>query len=224
MESKPELISYYLLRALVGLIGIALPFALIASTRLEAINFEPSISEFFYTDARELMVAALCAIGVFLIAYRGHSPVDGEWVSDNVLSTLAGISAIGVAFFPTGGEKTAQMVTDRVTLTQELLGIGTTSTLHVTFAGLFFLLLAGICWFKFAQTHSAPRRLFYQACALVLVAVLLALAYLFLSGTSATEEGRAARYVFWVEAIGTWVFGGAWLLKGIPKKGSLRAA
>lgn len=214
---QPELISYNALRILVGLIGIALPIALLLSARHPNIAFEPSISEFFYTDAREIMVSSLCAIGVFLIAYRGFAAEEGEWISDNVLSTLAGLFAIGIAYFPTAGDKVAAPVLEAVTLTQELLGIDSVRFLHLAFAGGFFAVLAGICWFKFARTRSPSRRKFYRGCAVVLIAVLAIIAVISLAGLGTNEAVRGARVVFWVETIGVWVFGLAWLVKGLPR-------
>jgi hypothetical protein len=54
-----------------------------------------SISAYYYTAAHSVFVAALCAIGVLLIAYRGGTDTE-----DNLLN-LAGILAFIVAFVPT---------------------------------------------------------------------------------------------------------------------------
>ena len=54
-----------------------------------------SISAYYYTPARAVFVAALCAIGICLIVYRGSSPRE-----DAVLN-LPGVLAFVVAFIPT---------------------------------------------------------------------------------------------------------------------------
>lgn len=54
-----------------------------------------SLSGFYYTHMRNLFVGAMCAVGVFLAAYRGHD----RW--DDRLTNVAGLAAICVALFPT---------------------------------------------------------------------------------------------------------------------------
>jgi hypothetical protein len=53
-----------------------------------------SMSGYYYTHMRDLFVGALCALGVFLVAYVGYDEVD-RWITN-----IAGLCAIGVAFFP----------------------------------------------------------------------------------------------------------------------------
>jgi hypothetical protein len=88
-------VDYTLLRTAVGLVTALLPFVLVISA---AVNSEPwpqSLSGYYYTISRNVLVGALCGIGVFLVAYRGYDPLD-RWIA-----VLAGVFAIGVAFFPT---------------------------------------------------------------------------------------------------------------------------
>ena len=60
--------------------------------------FYDSISHFYYAQfLGGIFIAVLVFIATFLIAYRGEN--EGE----NVLATLAGICALGVALFPTEG-------------------------------------------------------------------------------------------------------------------------
>lgn len=54
-----------------------------------------SISAYYYTPARAVFVASLCAIGICLIIYRGSTPRE-----DAVLN-LPGLLAFVVAFIPT---------------------------------------------------------------------------------------------------------------------------
>ena len=94
----PELISYYQLRRAIGFIGVALPFALMAGEMIvkwlypDARGPRHSMSEYFYTAMRGVFVGSLCAIGVFLGAYRGYNELR-----DRVAGWIACICAIGVA-------------------------------------------------------------------------------------------------------------------------------
>ena len=54
-----------------------------------------SLSGLLYTHMRNLFVGALCAVGVFFVAYRGHD----RW--DDRLTNVAGLAAICIALFPT---------------------------------------------------------------------------------------------------------------------------
>jgi hypothetical protein len=89
------IISYLSLRRIVGAIGILLPFVL----RLGIIAFSHpipySISSYYYSPMRNILVASLCALGVFLIAYKGYDGLDTG------ITNVAGGAAIGVALFPT---------------------------------------------------------------------------------------------------------------------------
>jgi hypothetical protein len=61
-------------------------------------HFEGSISAYYYTVAHGVFIAAVCALGICLIAYKGHSPTE------DVLLDVAGVLAFVVAFVPTKGE------------------------------------------------------------------------------------------------------------------------
>lgn len=54
-----------------------------------------SISAYYYTPARTVFVGALCALGVCLVAYKGHSPAE------DVLLNFSGFMAFVVAMVPT---------------------------------------------------------------------------------------------------------------------------
>lgn len=82
-----------------GLIALTLGLvAAIGYERLAADCWQTSISAYYYTPARGVVVGALVAIGVSLICLRGAS--DGE----DVLLNLAGICAPFVALVPTPNE------------------------------------------------------------------------------------------------------------------------
>ncbi|MBK8601485.1 MAG: hypothetical protein IPN80_13860 [Flavobacterium sp.] len=90
--------SYIILRQLIGILGILLPFALIIGNRsLGNDNWvQPSISHYYYSYMNIAFVGVLCILGIILITYHeAHKP----WT--NRISTLAGFFAIGVSAFPT---------------------------------------------------------------------------------------------------------------------------
>src|SRR3954468_19224035 len=120
--------SYLFLRRAIGLIGLALPFVLILGKQLvQGGDLIGSLSGYYYTDLRDVLVGAMCAVGVFLLAYYGHDYVD------NVASSGAGLGAIGPALLPPAPDRD-------VTAWDRASGV-----LHLVFAAVFFLSLAYFC-------------------------------------------------------------------------------
>lgn len=186
--------SYLFLRRAIGFIGLALPFVLILGGQ-----FTPgggllgSLSGYYYTDLRDVLVGAMCAVGVFLFAYYGH-----DWV-DNAASTAAGLGAVGLALFPAtpGHEATAW---DR-----------TAGVLHLVFASVFFLMLAYFCLRRFPRDGEQSSRLaaVYRVCGGVILACLVLITL-----TSWFELAPHLRPALWLESVAVWAFGVAWLVKG----------
>src|SRR5215211_313347 len=74
-KDDPRVISYLALRKAIGIIGFLLPFVLVIGTWIFARNFpyiRSSISSYYYSTMGDVLVGGLCAIGVFLISYKGY--------------------------------------------------------------------------------------------------------------------------------------------------------
>jgi len=197
-------LSYLALRKAIGIIGIALPFALaIGKWILEAPGLETSISAYYYSVMRDVFVGSLCAIAMFLMSYRGYEKVDA------IAGRLACAFAIGTALFPTTPDVNAT-AHDRV--------IG---ALHLTFAALFFLTLAFFSLRLFRKTSPtrAPtpqklkRNMVYTVCGYTIIACLIAIAIV--KGVLKGDESvMRLDPVFWLEAIAIVAFGFSWFTKG----------
>jgi hypothetical protein len=198
----PGLISYMTLRRFVGLIGILLPFALVIIHIIlvrQAVLLG-SMSGYYYTDVRGILVGSLCAIGVFLFAYRGY---DG-W--DDGLTNAAGVFAIGVALFPTAP----------VNPSPQARNIG---YVHFACAGLLFAVLAVIALWQFTKTEPNTERsaekkkrdLIYRICGTVIAACLVLVPVESLVIGAPIQRFRP---LFWLEAVAVVAFGIAWLVKG----------
>lgn len=213
-QRKDELVlSYHRVRNALGFLGIVLPFVLILGGLLTQGRIEPSISDFFHTALRDVFVGSLCAIGVFLISYRGYRKSDGEWLSDDLIATVAGIAAFGVAFFP--NETPDQKVE---TLTQLALGTSISPMFHYASASIFFFCLMLFCYVKFPKTAKPVRRRIYRWCghviALSLVGIVVSSYFKINGGPVMQALVVDWRVVFWVEAAGIWAFAISWLVKG----------
>jgi len=202
LSTDARLISYMTLRKAVGFIGILLPFVLafVNMVLVSATVLQGSVSGYYYTGVRDVLVGSLCAIGVFLFTYSGHDDLD-KWITN-----AAGVFAIGVAFFPTAPENPSASAR-------------ATGYVHVTFAALLFVTLAVIALWLFRKTEQGVERkqekkrrdLVYLVCgSIIVLCVALVPIESFVIGAA------IARYkpLFWLEATAVFAFGFAWLVKG----------
>lgn len=195
-------VSYLFLRRAIGLIGALIPIVVPLGYSLSTGSWRllSSVSSYYYTDMRNPFVGALCAVGVFLICYRYR-----RW--DDLLATLAGVFAIGVACCPTAPPNPSDLAR-------------TAGVLHSVFAACFLVTMALMCWFLFtlsdAPANSRPaaknrRNLLYRGCSL---AILLFTVLAGLASFTPQPFIDAVHPLFWCEALATFAFGIAWWVKG----------
>jgi hypothetical protein len=209
-QANELVISYLVLRKLVGWIGMLLPFALMIGNAAMNAARPDSMSGYYYTPMRNVFVGALCALGVFLVAYDGYDNVD-RWITN-----IAGLCAIGVAFCPT-------KPSGPVSTWQNVAGYA-----HVVFAICTFTAL-GLMALRFAKddrtpaapavpapagTQPAASRLediAYRVCGLMIFAcVVLAVASNFLP----SPVFASWPVLFILEATAVLAFGVSWFVKG----------
>ncbi|MGJ8624790.1 MAG: hypothetical protein ACSHW1_18770 [Yoonia sp.] len=213
--------SYYRVRQALGYLGIALPFLLIVTGLTSNAHLEPSVSDFFHTLNRDIFVGTMTAISIFLLVYDGYDRSEGEWISDNYITTIAGIAGLGVAFFP--NESPSGQLT---TVTQQLIGIGISPLIHYASCLTFFYCMGHICMFKFSKTNNVARRKWYRTCGWIILAsgiLVGGVSYLKLAGSPDVKQVVLDyNLVFWIEAVGVWAFSSAWLVKGHADEAFLR--
>ena len=132
-------LSYRNLRAIIGYVGLALPVVLVLTGLVDG-HFESSISTYYYTKVGDVFTGALCAIAVFLVAYRLTS-----WSVDNIATTVAGFAALGVALFHAAPQN--------ATPSQLRL-----SYIHLTCAATLFILLGAISLLIFPSDMSPEEK------------------------------------------------------------------
>jgi hypothetical protein len=199
----PLVLSYLALRKAVGLVGFALPFALgIGGFLLSRQGIQITMSDYYYTGMRNVFVASLCSIGIFLMSTRGYDR------NDEITGRLAALFAIGIALFPT---------TPSADATSRAKAIG---TIHLSCAALFYLTVALISIVLFTKTSAdkipTPRKLqrnaVYRVCGFAILACIsLILVFEFLPDKTSLERFTP---VFWLESIASVAFGVSWLIKG----------
>jgi hypothetical protein len=197
----PRVMSYMTLRKAVGCVGILLPFVLAGGNwLLFSGRLQQSVSDYFYTGMRGILVGGLCVIGAFLLAYRGHD----RW--DSRVTNAAGIGAVGVALCPTPPSHPSFDAT-------------VAGYCHFAFGALMFTALAVIALWLFRKTgpgharspRSQLRDRIYLACGIVMVTSLA------LTGVATLPLATGLSNldpVFWLETAATASFGVCWVVKG----------
>jgi hypothetical protein len=196
-------ISFLHLRALVGILGIALPIVMLLYALLLSPcgGIEQSISAYYHTHMRNVFVGILCGVGVFMITYNGYD------TKDTVTSTLAGIFAICVALFPTSDVSACE---------QNGLVNGTIGTIHITMALGLFAMFAYMSIALFTLTSGnmtdkkKQRNVLYRVCGWTVVACIVIMTLQKFAGVFPATM----RPVFWLETIALLAFGTSWLTKG----------
>jgi hypothetical protein len=201
ITQRSLVLSYLGLRRSLGAIGIALPIVLaLGKMLLESPGLLDSISSYYYSVMRDVLVGSLCAMAVFLFSYRYR-------LLDDIAGDVAGVCALGIAFFPTApmNATTQQMV---IGWAHWVFGVG------------FFLTLAFFALVLFRKTDPSQqptrqkrrRNMVYLVCG---IAILVCLA---LTGLVQMLPGdsplRLLHPVFWLESLAIFAFGIAWFIKG----------
>lgn len=209
------ILSYYRVRQALGLLGLILPLLLVAVGLMTRGGVEPSISDYYHTVQRDIFVGIVTAISLFLVAYPGHQKSPGQWVSDDLLTSAAGIAGIGVAFFPNDNPAGKGVLASPA---QVLLGHDHAAVGHYLSALLFLTLLALICLGRFARTAKPLRRRIYRVCGwtiLAMTAGVLVASWFKIKGPAAPQAFVTDwLVVLWLEALAIWAFALAWLVKG----------
>lgn len=195
--NESAVLSYIGLRRWIGAIGLALPFVLPIGVLWFGGIQAGSISGYYYTDMRNVLVGILCAIGIFMLSYRFGS-------LGNRVSNVAAVAAIGVALAPTPPpDPTAR---------EELVGV-----LHGLSAVVFFLALAYFCFRLFPKpdrdgpptANHLVRVRIYRLCGGVIVACLVAAI-----AVAALDVLPQLRPLYWLESVAVVAFAFSWIVKG----------
>ncbi len=193
LPARNQLISYLTLRRATGLIGILLPAVLITGNQLVFSAPLPlSLSDYYYTHMRNVLVGALIVLGVFMLCYVGYDEWD-RWITNG-----AGLFLIGIAFFPTAP--------------------GVAGDIHYAVAGVAFILLS-VMAVRFTKTapgrqptaRKRARNRVYVISAITMLGSQAVLGVLHLAFSSIADNDPVD-FVF--ESLAVMSFGVSWFVKG----------
>lgn len=234
-----EVVSYLTLRKTIGWLGMLLPFLLLTGNILlnkyglfnnqwfvqlhdnysyeNEGSFKTSVSHYYYTTVGEIFTGTLAAVALFMICYTGHPKrKEDKGLSDNAMTNLAGIFALGVVAFPTS----SGLMKDNL---RSFISSSTVGWIHYGFAASFFIVLALMSIVNFRRSQHPDQfgmgkdDPFYLRCGIIIIVSLILVPVL-------SYANIYSHSTFILEAVALIAFGLSWLKKGqadfnyIPKK------
>jgi hypothetical protein len=211
-NSENEIHTFRRIRKAIGWLGIGLPVSLVVLSLIPVFKtgIQESISDYYYTNFRELFTGILCAVALFLIRYRGFRN-KLFWKNDSLMTNIAGIMALGVALVPTNPADCTAKIYTLIPSCASWIG-----WIHYFFAGSFFLILANVSINVFTIGQSDNREIplsflnennIYRLCGYSMV-LFLALVPVF----DAMNLFRTS--TLFLETLMLFAFGISWLVKG----------
>jgi hypothetical protein len=215
--------SYLLIRAVVGVLGIVLPFVLILGEWFflrGSAAVRGSLSAYYHSSMGDFFVGALCVVAFLLLMYMSGQ----RRTADFVLSSIAGVALLGLVFLPTrrpgladGEPRCGPDVVPQPSGCSPFpstFGEDPVSALHAVCAATFILSLAAIC-FAFSRRDRVKRRLSHRArihfvCAVVIIVAVIGVV------VGSLFDARIFRLtpLYLGEVISVWAFGVSWFAAG----------
>ena len=212
IKSKNDIYTYRRLRKAIGYLGITLPVLLVVLSFIAFFDtqVQRSISDYYYTNLRDIFTGTLAAVGLFMISYKGHRN-PSILKNDQLLTNIAGIMAIGVALIPVTPELESQKIYTLIPYHFDWLG-----WLHYGFAamlfGIFALLAINVFTIGQNKAEDIPvstlnENNLYRVCgiAIIILMILVPISEVF-------ELFPYSTLI--LEALALFFFGTAWLIKG----------
>ena len=206
-RTEPTVMSYRNMRRFIGFLAMSIPIVMLAGGLLMGCHvMMPSISHYFFTYMGTVFTGTLCAVGVFLITYKGFGPVD------DLATNFAGICAFVVALFPTTRPECDNYCVDYP---------GYTRWVHYAAAALFFLTLALISIYLFTRSDKPKDQLppdkkkrnrLYRWCGCLIIVFIGLVPVVKLAGLE--EELKSINPTFCCETVALFSFSLSWLVKG----------
>lgn len=185
------------LHRMIGSIGILLPLILIIGNDVSSRSSPPgSISGYYYTNMRDVLVGGLCSVGTCVLACRGLERAD------RIIGAVAGDCLVLVAFCPT---KPLLGGSSRLTVRQDVVG-----DLHDVFAITAFIAL-GVMALRFSQAAGSREAVIYRTCASVIFCCVLLAPFV---NRLWADAGVRWSPLLISEVIAMWASGLSWFVSG----------
>ncbi|HEY1040450.1 MAG TPA: hypothetical protein VGF30_13640 [Bacteroidia bacterium] len=218
LERENKLVlSYLTVRKIIGILGLLFPLILFLGSFIlgKCCEIQPSISNYYHTNMRDVFVGYVCTLSIFLFSYKGYD------LTDRIVSALTGIFGLIVALMPTN------LKTDPITGLIPQCNIWCNverhnwiGIVHLAAAGLFILGMAYFTLFLFTKGETKPtsqkliRNKIYRIAGYIMLGCIAILIVFFALPDNVSEPLLILKPVFWLETIAFLAFGFSWLVKG----------
>ena len=184
-KQDPQLISYLTLRKAIGILAFLFPIVIVVGSVLigGCDEIQSNLSTYYHTRMRNVYVGILCAIALFLFAYKGYDRID------SIAGNLACIFALLIAFFPTS---VTEPLTPCILSPYENK---ISSSIHFFSAGGFFVILAYFSIFLFTKKEPKPTKMklkrnkIYRICGYIILGCILIMAVIIPAGEIKSGTG-----------------------------------
>ena len=212
--------SDYRIRKLIGILGLALPFAL----PLTANDFLSSISHYYYLPLPSLiLIIILSTLALFLISYKGYK-IDGtgakEYLSDDWITNIGGLAALIVVIVPTCcyGSESVEVEAICELENYPLLGhdLSWKDSIHLISAVVFLFAMGWMSIYKFTRgsEKDSLEYMIYNICG-YLVWGSIGVLFVYFALKRLINDFPEAKYIIYImETIAVVPFGVSWLIKG----------
>lgn len=211
INDSHQIIIFQTLRKMIGYLGIALPFLVyLGSWFDDAAPLRNSISAYYYTNSREILIAILVSKSLLLYLYKGYSKVD------NQLTNIASLLALTIALFPTSSETNAPTHYLFAFISPQV-----TDVIHLVAASTYFFMVACITYFIFTKTGNDPvtpqkayRNRLYHTCGIIMFASIFIMGLYKISPSHLQFSLQQFRPIYLFETLFLMAFGLSWIVKG----------
>jgi len=203
-----------MIRKIIGILGIMLPLLVY----LFHGDFLSSFSHYYYTKSSLFFTSILTAFGLFLISYRGYEKnLETEFLSDNQITHIGGITALLVVFIPTSASGSNSPYINNMCILNSypLFGHNNSflNTIHLLSAGVFLFVMGWMSFFRFTKGELTPEKrrknVVYRSTGYIIWASIFILLTEFIIVYEITKYD-----VIILETISVLSFGISWLIKG----------
>ncbi len=208
VNSMHRQINHKTMRVIIGCIALFLaPMVYLIAGAEQPLT---SISISYWTDAQDIFVGALIAVGFFLSAYNGTGETK-DW--EFKLSKAAAVFAICVALFPTAGYNDTDLAAAWTIKFANSIGFQPFQ-IHYGSAVLLFMCLIAMMWFF--SNRALKKRKYKRSYAyrVISVSMVLGILVLYVYG-SITDMNNM---ILFIEIWGLTLFGIGWLIAGTYKE------
>lgn len=200
-------------RKIIGYLGLSIPILLILGNLFFGCSeVQNSISHYYHTYMRDVLVGIIVLIGLFFISYQGYP-------KDKIPFRIAGIGVLLVAFFPTGLDIDAVDSCKEILQTNRTFNI--TQYIHGIGALFFFATLTYICLFLFTNKNRSAKyeeektkNSLIRFCGFVMLIDIIIIALFLLFEKKVKAFVGDINLLFYLEVIALFAFSVAWLTKG----------